>query len=567
MEGDLGRALRQKGQPFLWVVDDLASGLNMEAVRTWQAPDTNGKTLITTRSREYGTAHERLDLEVLAPDEALQFFLSHRSEQHAPLNKEDDLLAREIAINRLGCHALGVDVAGSSAQRIGYGEFLQKLDIPDEDALELAAQLGSQLPNGHEKDIAAPFLRSIALLDEAGLDYLRLAACLATAPILRSLVSRVFARVDGLEPGQVETRALLATDQAARLSLAEDQPGGQDCQTVHLLISRTVRFHDPSPERAGNLRNIAVAVLTETLAPIDDIRSHADLPREVEHSRHLCRGILDDVSYGALVERIARHDFVRGSYVAASILLNKQMEVLIRILGEEHPNTLASMNNLAETLRAMGNLSGARELQEKTLEVLIRILGEEHPVTLTSMNNLAGTLRDMGNLSEARALEKKALEVEIRVLGEEHPNTLSSMNNLAVTLQAQGDLSEARALQEKTLEIRLRILGEEHPNTLESMNNLAETLRAMGNLSGARELQEKTLEVQRRILGEEHPNTTISAINLFLILIKMQNPTAKDVLARHLLWLLQRDPADLSAIQRQIREKLQQLSDHFIHNH
>ena len=48
-----------------------------------------------------------------------------------------------------------------------------------------------------------------------------------------------------------------------------------------------------------------------------------------------------------------------------------------------------SMNNLADTLRAQGDLNGARELQEKVLEIRRRILGEEHPDTLTSMNNLA----------------------------------------------------------------------------------------------------------------------------------------------------------------------------------
>ena len=326
VEGELGRALRQNGQPFLWVVDDLASGLAMEAVRRWQAPDTNGKTLITTRSREYGTAKERLDLDVLEPDETLQLFLSHRQEQQAPLSEEDEQMAREIAVHRLGCHALAVDVAGGAVQRIGHGDFLQKLDTPDEDALELAAQLGGQLPNGHEKDIAATLLRSLTLLDEAGLDYLRLAACLATAPIPRSLISQVFAKADGLEPAQAEIRALLATDQAANLSLAEDLPGEQYCQTVHTLIARTVRFHDPAPERAEHLRNIAVAVLIKALAPVADIRKHATLASEVEHGRHLCRSIVDDVNLASLAGWVARHDLTRGNYATAKTLYTEEQQ-------------------------------------------------------------------------------------------------------------------------------------------------------------------------------------------------------------------------------------------------
>jgi hypothetical protein len=48
------------------------------------------------------------------------------------------------------------------------------------------------------------------------------------------------------------------------------------------------------------------------------------------------------------------------------------------------------MNNLASTLRAQGDLPGALVLQQKVLEVSERVLGPEHPNTLASMNNLAG---------------------------------------------------------------------------------------------------------------------------------------------------------------------------------
>ena len=54
-----------------------------------------------------------------------------------------------------------------------------------------------------------------------------------------------------------------------------------------------------------------------------------------------------------------------------------------RVLGDEHPDTLTSMSNLAETLRAQGDLAGARALQERGAGGRRRVLGEEHPDTLT----------------------------------------------------------------------------------------------------------------------------------------------------------------------------------------
>jgi len=41
------------------------------------------------------------------------------------------------------------------------------------------------------------------------------------------------------------------------------------------------------------------------------------------------------------------------------------LEVSKRVLGEEHSNTLMSMNNLAATLSDQGDLAGARKLETK----------------------------------------------------------------------------------------------------------------------------------------------------------------------------------------------------------
>jgi len=56
--------------------------------------------------------------------------------------------------------------------------------------------------------------------------------------------------------------------------------------------------------------------------------------------------------------------------------------------------TLLVMNNLANTYRDQGGTGEAAALQEEVLQKRRRILGEEHPDTLASMNNLANTYSD-----------------------------------------------------------------------------------------------------------------------------------------------------------------------------
>ena len=203
-----------------------------------------------------------------------------------------------------------------------------------------------------------------------------------------------------------------------------------------------------------------------------------------------------------------------GNSYRAGALLKRAVEMRTRILGEEHPDTLTSMNNLAYTYSDQGKWEEAKKLQVQDLEIAKRVLGEEHPDTLTSMSNLASTYSDQGKWEEAEKLGVQVLEIAKRVLGEEHPDTLTSMSNLASTYSDQGKWEEAEKLGVQVLEIQKRVLREEHPDTLTSMNNLACTYSDQGQWVEAEKLQVQVLEVRKRVLGEEHPNTLRSMKNL-----------------------------------------------------
>ncbi|KAF6820422.1 Kinesin light chain 5 [Colletotrichum sojae] len=204
----------------------------------------------------------------------------------------------------------------------------------------------------------------------------------------------------------------------------------------------------------------------------------------------------------------------QGRWKEAEELFVRVMETRKRVLGEEHPDTLASMNNLASTFWNQGRWKEAEELQAKELEICARVLGEEHPHTLTSMVNLASTYRNQGRWKEAEELFVRVMETRKRVLGEEHPSTLTSIANLASTYRNQGRWKEAEELDVRVMETRKRVLGEEHPHTLTSMANLASTFWNQGRWKEAEELQAKELEICARVLGEEHPDTLTSMANL-----------------------------------------------------
>jgi len=359
-----------------------------------------------------------------------------------------------------------------------------------------------------------------------GPDFLRLASMLATAPIPASLVISVFCEADGLSEASGKRIATRAIHSAENLSLAERVEGDDAAFLVHTLISRTMRFRDREPKRSRELQDAAVRVLTNDFhKKAGDPRPHHKLESTIIHARELVDRD-EDIETAYLMGCIARYDHVRGVYKSAENLYRLQWEIRSRILGSEHQDTLISMDNLAMTLLAEGDLSGAREKQEQVLEIARRVLGNEHPDTLTSMNNLAMTLRAQGgDPAGAREIQEQVLEIAQRVLGNEHPITLISMGNLAMTLQDQGDPAGAREIQEQALEIQRRILGNEHPDTLTSITNLAGTLYAQGDLAGAREIHEQVLEMRRRILGDEHPDT-MATMNYLAVTLQDQGDHA-----------------------------------------
>jgi ATP-dependent DNA helicase RecG len=337
-----------------------------------------------------------------------------------------------------------------------------------------------------------------------------------------------------------QVRDITMTDHAGNGGTVEK------CLVLHRLTQAAVRSGggkatgDAQDARATHNAVAAISVVIILLCAV--------FPSEPQHPRHWprCRALMphiqvlqqydaqdgqSQVSYAWLLNQLALYLKSGPALWGESQRLDRlSLAISQTALGEEHPDTLASMNNLATTLWQQGDLPGARSLHEKTLDIRIRVLGADHPDTLASMNNLAATLWHQGDLPGARALHEKTLDIRIRALGADHPDTLLSMNNLAETLHRQGDLSGARALLEKTLDIRSRVLGADHPSTLASMNNLAETLWQQGDLPGARALQEKTLDIRVRVLGADHPHTLISKGNLACTLHDMGETSAAQAL-------------------------------------
>jgi CHAT domain-containing protein len=168
-------------------------------------------------------------------------------------------------------------------------------------------------------------------------------------------------------------------------------------------------------------------------------------------------------------------------------------------------SVLASLNGV----RNQVGVSEAKPLLQQSLAIRKQQLGDNHPDTAQSLNNLAELYLSQGRYSEAEPLLKQSLAIRKQQLGDNHPDTAQSLNNLAGLYQSQGRYSEAEPLYKEALFIFKQQLGNNHPDVAQTLNNLATLYWNQGKYPEADELFSQGLQVeeynfsQNLIAGDE----------------------------------------------------------------
>ncbi|MBX3324093.1 MAG: serine/threonine protein kinase, partial [Phycisphaeraceae bacterium] len=257
---------------------------------------------------------------------------------------------------------------------------------------------------------------------------------------------------------------------------------------------------DAEKERADQLKKVS-DFQSQMLAQIDTTKAGVDLMADVRERfvAALEKAGVDEEERTARVDAL-RQELVRvnATDAAAAMIDRTILKPAIKAIDEQFtddPATDASLRQaLADLYRTIGLYDAAFPLQEYALATRRRVLGEEHPSTLTSINLMGVLLQDQGKLDQAEPYLREAMEKRRRVLGEEHPDTLTSISNMGFELQAQGKLDQAEPYYREALEKRRRVLGEEHPSTLTAINNMGFLLRDQGRLAEAEPYFREALE-------------------------------------------------------------------------
>ena len=293
--------------------------------------------------------------------------------------------------------------------------------------------------------------------------------------------------------------------------------GSMDKELMKLVLAQASdevgeKFKD-QPLVEAEIRDV-IGTTYRSLGQYDDAEPHViramDLYRNQLGEEHL-----DTISS---INNLSLMLAEQGKYAEALPYSSEVLETLRRVYGDEHPYTIDAIGNMGSTLSELNRFDEGMPYYEEVLEARRRTLGNEDRKTLTAINNMGHLLKQQEKYDEAMPYYVEAMETRRRVLGNDHPDTLTSISNLGQLFQMLGRYEEAMKYYEESLDGRRRVLGRDHPDTFSSVGMIGELLVVQEKYEEAMPYYEEALAGRRRVLGNEHPRTIISINNMGMLL-------------------------------------------------
>ncbi|MGW7606473.1 FxSxx-COOH system tetratricopeptide repeat protein, partial [Streptomyces sp. NPDC054766] len=518
--------------PRRWMVvlDDITDPAALNG--WWPVSRTgSGWVLATTRlndARLTGGGRTRIAIDVYTPDESHAYLqarmtgdgMAHLFDDQASA-LADALGHLPLALSHAAAHMINEELTCTaylnlftdqqtrlehalpeSADTEGYGRQITTTLLLSLDAAKAADQTG----------LAVPALRLTALLDPAGHPH----ALWTTTDFLDYLADHratpTTEQAQQATPDQAHT-ALRLLHRYALLTC--DTRAEPRAVRIHALTARAVRENAPVPE-LPHLATTAANALLHTWPSPDHI--HPELAAALRaNTAALADHTLDHLwqPEGHSVLFRAGNSLLNASLAASASEYWQDLTTdSERLLGGDHPDTLAARAGLASSYWQAGRTTEAIQLLEAVVVDSERLRGDDHPNTLTARGNLAASYQQAGRTTEAIQLLERVVADRERLLGDDHPDILASRGNLAYSYWQAGRTTEAIAIEERVVADSERLRGDDHPDTLTARGNLASSYRQAGRTTEAIAIEERVVVDSERLLGDDHPHTLTARANL-----------------------------------------------------
>ncbi len=213
------------------------------------------------------------------------------------------------------------------------------------------------------------------------------------------------------------------------------------------------------------------------------------------------------LTIGQVYDHLALYDDARP-------LIEESLATRRRLLGDDHPDTLDAMSQLALLKEHKGDFDGVEETLRSVLAARRRQGGDDAPETLAAMSQLAVFLHARGRLDEAESLYREIVMKRRRDPGTKPRDLYMSMHDLASLLQDKGQGKEAESLYREAEAGQRKEFGPDDTQRLTTEGDLATLLVSQDKLAESETTFRELLDTHRRIYGPDHPDTLTMMNNL-----------------------------------------------------
>lgn len=186
--------------------------------------------------------------------------------------------------------------------------------------------------------------------------------------------------------------------------------------------------------------------------------------------------------------------------------IKRSLKIRELILGPNHPDVVATLNNLAVFYYQLRKYTEIERLLKRSLKILERNFGANHLKMADGVDALAILYKTQERFAEAEMLFERSLNIRENYdyskdfdmfLGSynKRANLAESLDKLAELYRVQGKYAEAESFSKRSLVIKEEILDYCQFNLKESLNKLAGLYEAQKKYSESEAIYKRLSEV------------------------------------------------------------------------
>lgn len=201
-------------------------------------------------------------------------------------------------------------------------------------------------------------------------------------------------------------------------------------------------------------------------------------------------------------------------YQSALEYYTKAYNLIVKEEGKKGAKYNASLNNLGQVYRELGDFKKSRMFFEEALTSREKEFGKNNMEYIIVLANYGTLCRLEGKLDDAYKANKEALDLANALFGKDHLNTAMFHNNLGRICLELSKYKEAESHYSKSLELVKINLGEMNLKYTTCLNNLGNVYERMGEFDKSEPLLLRACEITKSLSGENSIEYALAMLNI-----------------------------------------------------